>query len=88
MSEVKRLQASTDLLIQKAPFVRLVRELTQKIRSDYRVQTTALLAMQEALEAYSVALFEDTNLCAVHCKRATILPKDMQLAIRLDPNKI
>ena len=65
---------------------RLVREILQDFddkRSDLRVQSTALLALQEASEAYLVYLFEDTNLCAIHAKRVTIMPKDMQLARRL-----
>ena len=65
---------------------RLVREILQDFRdrrSEYRFQSTALLALQEASEAYLVYLFEDTNLCAIHAKRVTIMPKDMQLARRL-----
>jgi len=51
--------------------------------SNFRVQATAMLAIQEAAEAYLVGLFEDTNLCAIHAKRVTIMPKDMQLARRI-----
>ena len=69
-----------DLLICKLPFRRLVHELLQGINSDLRVQTTAMLASQEASKAYLVGIFEDTNLCAIHAKRVTIMPKDMQLA--------
>ena len=43
----------------------------------------AVLALQEASEAYLVGLFEDTNLCAIHAKRVTIMPKDIQLARRI-----
>ena len=39
----------------------------------------AIVALQEAAEAYLVGIFEDTNLCCIHAKRATIMPKDMQL---------
>jgi histone H3 len=69
-----------DLLIRKAPFQRLVQEVAQDFKSDCRVQSTAVLALQEASEAYLVGLFEDTNLCASHAKRVTIMPKDMMLA--------
>lgn len=83
LREIRRYQKSTDLLIRKLPFQRFVRELAQDIKSDLRFQGTALLALQEAAEAYLVGLFEDTNLCAMHAKRVTIMPKDMQLARRI-----
>ena len=72
-----------DLLIRKAPFQRLVREIAQDMKNDARWQSTAVLALQEASEAYLVGLFEDTNLCAIHAKRVTIMPKDIQLARRI-----
>lgn len=88
LREIRRYQKSTDLLIRKLPFQRLVREIAQDFRSahhysDLRFQGTAILALQEASESYLVALFEDTNLCAIHAKRITISPKDMRLAQRL-----
>jgi histone H3 len=60
-----------------------VRERAQIYKSDLRFQSSALLALQEAAEAYLVGLFEDTNLCAIHAKRVTITPKDMKLARRI-----
>ena len=60
-----------------------MREIAQDMQSDLRFQSTAFLALQEASEAYLVALFEDVNLCAIHAKRATIMPKDIQLARRI-----
>ena len=80
---VRRYQKSTDLLIRKLPFQRLVREIAQDFKSDLRFQGSAVLALQEAAEAYLVGLFEDTNLCAIHAKRVTIMPKDIQLARRI-----
>jgi len=78
------------LLIRKAPFQRLVREIAQDlslknkhISSDLRFQSTAVLALQEASEAYLIGLFEDANLCAIHAKRVTIMPKDIALARRI-----
>jgi histone H3 len=71
------------LLIRKLPFQRVVRELAADLKSDLRFQSTALLALQEAAEAYLVAVFEDTNMCAIHAKRVTIMPRDMQLALRI-----
>lgn len=62
---------------------RIVREIAQNFKTDLRFQSTAILALQEASESYLVHLFEDTNLCALHAKRITIMPKDMQLARRI-----
>lgn len=83
LREIRRFQKGTDLLLRKAPFQRLVREITQDIKSDLRFQTSTLAALQEAAEAFLVGLFESTNLCAIHAKRVTIMPKDMQLARRI-----
>ena len=83
LREIRRYQKSTNLLIRKAPFQRLVREVAQDFRSDLRFQSTSVLALQEAAEHYHVGLFEDGNLCAIHAKRVTIMPKDMQLAARI-----
>ena len=83
LREIRRFQKSTELLIRKLPFQRLVREIAQEMKSDLRFQSAAVGALQEAAEAYLVALFEDTNLCAIHAKRITIFPKDMQLARRI-----
>lgn len=83
LREIRKFQKSTDLLIRKLPFQRLVREIAIEYKSDLRFQSQAILALQEASEAYLVGLFEDTNLCAIHAKRVTIMPKDMQLARRI-----
>nr|XP_012603288.1 histone H3.3 type 2-like [Microcebus murinus] len=83
LREIRKFQKSTDLLIRKLPFQRLVREIAQAIHPDLRFQSAAVGALQEACEAYLVGLFEDTNLCALHAKRVTIMPKDMQLARRI-----
>ena len=83
LREIRKYQRNTELLIRKLPFQRLVREITQDFKTDMRFQSHAVLALQEAAEAYLVHLFEDTNLCAIHAKRVTILPKDIQLARRI-----
>jgi len=83
LREIRRYQKSTDLLIRREPFMRLIREMAQSFKADLRFQSTALLAKQEASEAHLVGMFEDTNLCAIHAKRVTIMPKDMQLARRI-----
>jgi histone H3 len=81
--EIRKYQRSTELLIRKLPFQRLLREITQDFKTDMRFQSHAVLALQEAAEAYLVGLFEDTNLVAIHAKRVTIMPKDIQLARRI-----
>ncbi|XP_057587799.1 histone H3.3A-like [Hippopotamus amphibius kiboko] len=82
--EIRRYQKSTELLlIHKLPFQRLVWEIAQDFKTDLRFQSAAIGALQEANEAYLVGLFEDTNLCAIHAKRVTIMPKDIQLACRI-----
>eukprot|EP00898_Chlorokybus_atmophyticus_P003863 jgi/Chlat1/4478/Chrsp29S00333 len=83
LREIRKYQKSTELLIRKLPFQRLVREIAQDFKTDLRFQSSAVLALQEASEAYLVGLFEDTNLCAIHAKRVTIMPKDVQLARRI-----
>ena len=84
LREIRRYQKSTELLIRQAPFRRLVREIIEELsRQDLRVAPQAFKALQEAAEAYLVGLFEDTNLCAIHAKRVTIMPKDIQLARRI-----
>ena len=85
LREIRRFQKTTELLIRKAPFQRLVREITQNLfpNKDLRFQSLAVLALQEASEAYMVGMFEDTNLAALHAKRVTILPRDLALARRL-----
>jgi histone H3 len=83
LKEIRRYQKSVNLLICKKPFQRLVREIAQEYKTDLRFQTTAILALQEAAEAYIVGLFEDSNLCAIHAKRVTVMPKDMQLSRRI-----
>ena len=83
LREIRRYQKSTELLIRKLPFARLVREIVQDFKTDLQFQSSAIGALQEASEAYLVGLYEDTNLCAIHAKRVTIMPKDLQLSLRI-----
>jgi len=83
LREIRRYQKSTELLLRKKPFQRLVREIAQDFKTDLRFQGHAIMALQESGEAYLTGLFEDTNLCAIHAKRVTIMPKDIQLARRI-----
>jgi histone H3 len=83
LREIRKYQKSTELLIRKAPFARLVREVALEHKSDLRFQSTAVLCLQEAAEAYLVGIFEDTGMCAIHGGRVTIMPRDMRLARRV-----
>ena len=90
LKQIRQYQKSTELLIRKLPFQRLVREIacdqdviTSPLCGKVRFQSAAIMALQEASEAYLVGLFEDSNLCAIHAKRVTIMPKDIQLARRI-----
>ena len=83
LREIRKYQKNTELLLRKLPFQRLIREIATDFKTDLRFQSAAVCALQEACEAYLVGLFEDTNLCAIHAQRVTIMPKDMQLARRI-----
>ena len=93
LREIRRYQKSTECLIKRSPFQKLIREISQ----EYRVcpdgpetpsvqvcfQSTAIAALQEAAENFIVGLFEDVNLLAVHAKRVTVMPRDIRLALRI-----
>ena len=81
--EIRRYQNSASLLVPKLNFRRLVQEFSQELKSDLRLRGSAVLGFQEAAEALLVETFEHTNLCAIHAKRVTIMPKDIQLARRI-----
>ncbi|KIW76898.1 hypothetical protein Z517_09342 [Fonsecaea pedrosoi CBS 271.37] len=83
LREVRRYQKSDRLLIPKAPFRRLVRDLTLDHMLNARFQASAIEVLQEASEAFLVGVLEDSNLCAIHAKRVTLQTKDMQLALRI-----
>lgn len=92
LRDIKKLQKGTDLLMAKLPFSRLVKEISTDLFSlEYatsnseppRYQATALMALQEASEAFLVHLFEDSNLCAIHAKRVTLMQRDIHLARRI-----
>ena len=81
LQEIWQCQKSTELLIRKLPFLQLVHEIALEVgKYDLHFQGSAIICLQEAAEAYVVSLMEDTNLCAIHAKRVTIMPKDIQLA--------
>ncbi len=84
LREIRKFQKNTDLLISKAPFQRVVQEIALKFgKSDLRMQSTAVLALQEAAEYFMVDVFSNTNLCTMHGKHVTIMNKDMVLACRI-----
>lgn len=87
LREIRRYQKTTELLLRKLPFQRLVREIAQDVKADLRFQSSAIAALQESAETYLVALFDDSNHCALHAKRVTVMPKDVQLALKIRGNQ-
>ena len=84
LREIRQYQKSTELLIQKLPFSQLVHEITQEVgKTDMRFQGSAIICLQEGAEAFLVSLLEDANLCTIHAKMVTIMPKDIQLACHI-----
>lgn len=88
LREIRKFQKGTELLIRKAPFQRLVRELATSQKEGLRFQSSAVLAIQEAAESYMISLLADTNLCAIHAQRVTIMPRDIKLARRLRGERV
>ncbi len=84
MREIRRYQSSGDLIIRKLPFQRLLKEVIARVsRTTFRIQASAVDAMQQAAEAYLVSMFEDAYLCTLHAKRVTLMVRDIQLARRI-----
>ena len=83
LRQIRQFQMSMELLIRKLPFLQLVREILQEMRFDFCLTPATVLVLQEAAEAFLIRFFEDTNLCAIHAKHVTIMPKDMKLALRI-----
>jgi histone H3 len=87
LNEIRKFQKSTDLLIHRLPFARLVKETTLKFHHALQWQSIAIEAVQHACEDYIIGLMEDANLSAIHAKRVTIMPKDIHLAQRIRGDK-
>ncbi|GET87950.1 histone h3 [Leishmania tarentolae] len=83
LREVRKYQRSTELLIARTPFRRLVKEIMSTFKDTMHIRHSAMEAIQEATESYVVGLLGDANLCTIHAKRVTLYPKDLQLALRL-----
>ena len=84
LREIKKYQRCTNLLINKLPFCRLVKEITQEVSgNEHRYTTQAIDALQEASEAYLVGLLEDSQLCSFHARRITLMKRDVELARRI-----
>ncbi|ESO83506.1 hypothetical protein LOTGIDRAFT_207335 [Lottia gigantea] len=83
IQEIRAYQKSTNFLIPKITFQRMVREIAATLYPGLRMHVVALAALQEAAESYIVGLFEDINLCAIHAKRVTVMPTDLKLALRI-----
>ena len=81
--EIRKQQKSTDLLIRKLPFQRLVRYLCDKRHDSMRWQQAALEALQEAAEAYLIEVLQQANLCALHGRRVTVQVRDIRLTRRI-----
>ena len=86
LCQIRKYQKSTELLCQKLCVARLIREVTQDFKMNLHFQATALLAIQETMEAWLVCLMEDMNLCAIHAKRVTIQPRDLSLVHKIRVN--
>ena len=83
LREIRKYQRSSDLLLRKLPFQRLVREIAHQINDGLRFQSTAIQCIQEAAEAYLITLFENAHMCTLHARRVTLMPRDLKLARRL-----
>ncbi|KAJ1525140.1 hypothetical protein ONE63_009976 [Megalurothrips usitatus] len=84
LKEIRSLQRTTDHLIPKASFCRVVREILINFSHvQQQIQSSALEALQEAAEMYLVQFFEDSMLCCLHSKRVTLMPQDCHLVRRL-----
>eukprot|EP01115_Flamella_aegyptia_P002188 TRINITY_DN135575_c0_g1_i1.p1 TRINITY_DN135575_c0_g1~~TRINITY_DN135575_c0_g1_i1.p1 ORF type:complete len:137 (+),score=33.76 TRINITY_DN135575_c0_g1_i1:74-484(+) len=83
LREIRRYQKSTDLLLPKRAFERLVKEIAQDFKADLRFLKAAVLALQNSAEHYLVGILQDSNLCALHARRVTVCPKDFHLARRI-----
>ena len=80
LRQIWQYQKSTELLIQKLPFQHLVKEILHDFKANFHIAPATVTALQEAAEAHLVGLFEDSNPCAIHAKRVTIMPKDINIA--------
>ncbi len=83
LREIRKYQKTTNLLLRKLPFSRLVREVSQGFRSDIRWQASAMQGIQEITEAFIIGLLQNANLGCIHAKRVTCMPKDVDLAHRI-----
>ena len=81
LTEIRKYQSSGELLMRRLPFQRLIRVVAQGFRADLKFQGMAIKPIQEAGEAFLVCILEQANLCAVHVKHVTVMPKDIQLAM-------
>jgi len=83
LREIRKMQKTTDLCIKKAPYQRLIKEIAQDFMTGAKMQGAAVAALQEATEYHQVDVFEDSNLCAIHANRVTVMTRDLKLALRI-----
>jgi len=88
LSEIRRYQKTTERLISRAPFVRIVRETLHQRAPDFRIGPVALTCLQEAAEAYLVLLMKSANRCAIHAQRTTLMAQDVKLAQQLNEPQV
>lgn len=81
--EVRFLQDTTHLLIPRAPFLRVVREIAQEITPTIRFEASAIEDLRHASEAYLISVFQDCNEIAGHAGRKGVTERDMRLARRI-----
>ena len=86
LKEIRKYQSSGKLLIRWLPFQRLFKEVAQGFRTDLKFQGMAIKVLQEAGETFLVGILEQANLCAVHAKQVTVMPKDIQMARHIRGN--
>ncbi|KAE9555702.1 hypothetical protein FO519_001054 [Halicephalobus sp. NKZ332] len=84
LKEIRRQQASTEMLFRITPFTRVIKEIMYQITPrEYRIQSTAIRALMEAAQSFFITLFESSNLCTAHAKRVTLMTSDIQLVRRI-----
>lgn len=83
LKEIRKYQKSTECLIRKLPFTRFVRDIASKFKADARFGSTAMSCLQEASENFLTTLFEEAYRCAIHAKRVTLFPKDVNLVMKI-----
>merc|ERR1719291_1009416 len=83
LREIRKIQKGSGLLLQKAPFQRLVRSDLGPLKQTCRFKRSALAAVQEAAEAYAVSTLEGAVMLQLHRRRQTLVKKDIEFVRRI-----